>query len=295
MLVAVVLVAALGVCTAVYVFSNKGVDAAKSEVQTETQVRSTTQPATEVQTKSAAQTDAATSAQEAQADAAASADASADASASADSANPSASVATSSPGSATPSIPEGQVGWVDGGNGKRYWVKPEDGTLACHEWIEIDGVYQAFDDDGSWVTLGDVIPPGDEANVASMSERQRAVVDACSVTPWPGKALCAAWVSSVFETAGEGPVSGNACDMADEWCDSSDLSALRPGMIIAVPSHGRTENGQIWGHVCIYVGGGLIMDSGTYGIRTSSLGSWLAWFGDLNTPQWGWANGVPLA
>lgn len=187
-----------------------------------------------------------------------------------------------------------QVGWIDDGSGKRYWVKPEDGTLANHEWIEIDGVYQAFDDDGSWVTLGDVVPPNDTQNVQSMSDRQRAVISATDSTPWPGKALCAAWVSEVFSNAGEGGVGGDACDIARAWCVSDDLAELKPGMVIAVTSHPRTENGQLWGHVCIYIGNGLIRDSGTYGIRTSSLGSWLAWFGASERPRWGWANGVSL-
>lgn len=185
------------------------------------------------------------------------------------------------------------TGWVHDG-GKSYWIKPEDGMLANHEWIEIDGVYQAFDDDGSWVTYGDVIPPNDAENLDNMSERQWAVINACDETPWPGKALCAGWVSDVFVNAGEGPVYGDACDLANSWCVSDDLSELKPGMIIAVTSHPRTENGKIWGHVCIYIGNGLIRDSGTYGIRKSSLGSWLAWFGASETPKWGWANGENL-
>ena len=187
-----------------------------------------------------------------------------------------------------------QVGWVEDGSGKTYWVKPEDGTLANHEWIEIDGVCQAFDDDGSWVTLGDVVPPGDAENMANLSDRQRRVIASCDETPWPGKGLCAGWVSSVFANAGEPYVGGDACDIARAWCWSDDLAELKPGMVIAVASHPRTENGKVWGHVCIYVGDGLIRDSGTYGIRRSSLGSWLAWFGASETPKWGWANGISL-
>ena len=187
------------------------------------------------------------------------------------------------------------VGWVDGDDGKRYWVKPEDGLLASHEWVEIEGVYQAFDDDGSWVTLGDVVPPYDEDNVRDMTERQRAVVAACDSTPWPGKSLCAAWVSSVFSNAGGPSVGGDACDMARAWCTSSSLDDLKPGMIIAVTSHGRTDAGKTYGHVCVYIGEGLIRDSGTYGVRKSSLGSWLAWFGDLESPKWGWAGDVDLS
>ncbi len=187
-----------------------------------------------------------------------------------------------------------RTGLIDDGSGKRWWLN-DDGTLASHEWIEIDGVYQAFDDDGSLVTFGEVIPEGDAARLAALSSRQQAVLDACKSTPWPGKALCALWVSNVFANAGEPSVPGDACDLARAWCHSSELSELEPGMIIAVESHSRTENGKIWGHICIYIGDGLICDSGTYGIRTSSLGSWLAWFGDSQQPRWGWANGIDLS
>lgn len=187
-----------------------------------------------------------------------------------------------------------RTGWTDGEDGNRRWLKPEDGTMATHEWVEIDGIWQPFDDDGSWVTSGEVIPPDDAANVENMSVRQSAVVESCDQTPWPGKALCAAWVSQVFVNAGEPSVDGDACDLARNWCTTDDLAQLRPGMIIAVTSHSRTENGKIWGHVCIYEGNGIVRDSGTYGVRRSQLGSWLAWFGTDESPRWGWANGIPL-
>ena len=187
-----------------------------------------------------------------------------------------------------------QTGWIDDGSGKRYWIRPEDGTIPSHEWIEIDGVFQAFDDDGSWVNDGDILPPGDAENVANMSARQKAVIEACDITPWPGKGLCAGWVSSVFVNAGEPAVGGDACDIARTWCTSSDLSELKPGMVIAVPTHERTDNGRIWGHVCIYAGNGLVRDSGADSTRWVTLGSWFAWYGTLESPRWGWANGIPL-
>ena len=188
-----------------------------------------------------------------------------------------------------------RTGWAEGEDGRKRWLKVEDGTMATHEWVQVDDYWEPFDDDGSWVTDGETIPPNDAENMASLSDRQRAVIDACDSTPWPGKGLCAGWVSSVFATAGESEVGGDACDMANAWCTSSDLSQLKPGMIIAVPTHSRTENGKIWGHVCVYVGGGVVRDSGTYGIRRIHLGSWLAWFGVDVDPQWGWANGIALA
>lgn len=187
-----------------------------------------------------------------------------------------------------------QTGLVTDDTGTTYYIKPDTGELATHEWVVLDGVFQAFDDDGSMVTLGEVIPPNDAENVANMTTRQRAVVDACDYTPWPGFGLCAAWVSNVFVNAGEPSVGGDACDIARAWCHSSDLSELKPGMVIAVPSHPRTENGKIWGHVCIYAGNGLVRDSGRDSIRWVKLGTWLAWYGVTDTPQWGWANGISL-
>jgi hypothetical protein len=187
------------------------------------------------------------------------------------------------------------TGWADAEDGTKRWLK-SDGTMATNEWIEMDdGVWQVFDVDGTWVTQDEIVPPDDAAHVAEMSARQQAVVNACDVTPWPGKALCARWVSDVFINAGEGAVGGDACDIANTWCISSDLADLRPGMVIAVPSHPRTDNGKIWGHVCIYVGNGYVRDSGTYGVRKVQLSTWFAWFGASNTPKWGWANGVSLA
>lgn len=188
-----------------------------------------------------------------------------------------------------------RTGWAKGEDGRRRWLKTEDGTMATHEWVKVDDFWEPFDDDGSWVTNGETIPPNDAEDMASLSDRQRAVITACDNTPWPGGGLCAGWVSSVFATAGEPEVGGDACDMANAWCTSSDLSQLKPGMIIAVPTHSRTENGKIWGHVCVYVGGGIVRDSGSYGIRRIHLGSWLAWFGVDVAPQWGWANGIALA
>lgn len=187
-----------------------------------------------------------------------------------------------------------QTGWIDDGSGKRYWVRPEDKTLPHHEWIEIDGVFEPFDDDGSWVNNGEVMPPNDAENVASMTERQQAVIDACDITPWPGRGYCAAWVSDVFVNAGEPAVYGDACDIARAWCTSDDLSELKPGMVIAVTTHERTENGLIWGHVCIYAGNGLVRDSGATSTRWVTLGSWFAWYGTLESPHWGWANGIAL-
>ena len=50
--------------------------------------------------------------------------------------------------------------------------------------------------------------------------------------------------------AGVGYFGGNACDMFNAWCYSSDRSALQVGMIVADSSHSGTGiPGLIYGHV----------------------------------------------
>lgn len=93
---------------------------------------------------------------------------------------------------------------------------------------------------------------------------QQAVVNACHTTPSPGLGLCAMWVSQVFSNAGYGYASGNACDMYNAWCTSSNRGDLKPGMIVAVSSHAHTSAGRIYGHIGIYVGGGVMMDNVGY-------------------------------
>ena len=184
-------------------------------------------------------------------------------------------------------------GWLEL-EGKRYWLKSEDGAMAHHEWCEVDGVWEVFDDDGAWIEGEDMTPPDDAQNMESMSERQRAVVEACDTTPWQGKGWCAAWVWLVFVNAGEPAGGGDACDIANLYCTSDDLMELKPGMVVAVPSHPQSENGKIWGHVCIYVGKGMVMDNGGTSVRTMRLGSWAAWFGATHPAKWGWNSGVSL-
>ena len=63
------------------------------------------------------------------------------------------------------------------------------------------------------------------------------VVASAYTVPTPGSGLCAMWVSQVFSNAGLGYWSGNANDMYNSWCFTSDRSALCPGMIVATPTH----------------------------------------------------------
>lgn len=126
------------------------------------------------------------------------------------------------------------------------------------------------------------------------SPRQQAILSACGSTPSPGAGWCAAWVSAVYRNAGLGTWSGNACDMYERWCTSSDPADLRPGMIIAVSSHSHTAAGRAYGHVGIYIGNGQVMQN-VGAITTQSLDSWIAYYGTTVTPRWGWLGGTDLS
>lgn len=120
------------------------------------------------------------------------------------------------------------------------------------------------------------------------------VIDACYSTPSPGLGLCAGWCSMVMANAGYGSVSGNANDMYAEFCHSSDRSELMPGMAVAVSSHPNTSAGRIYGHIGMYIGGGMMMDN-VGEIRTISVDEWCDYYGGTCAPRWGWLNDVVLS
>ena len=127
------------------------------------------------------------------------------------------------------------------------------------------------------------------------SGKQQAVVNACYSTPSPGQNWCAAWVTNVFRNAGVGYFGGNACDMFNAWCYSSDRSALQVGMIVADSSHSGTgAPGLIYGHVGIYVGGGIVM-SNEGAITSKSLDAFIRFYGTGSGVRWGWLGGIALS
>lgn len=136
--------------------------------------------------------------------------------------------------------------------------------------------------------------PGNGQGSSAAGNLQQLVVSWAHKTPSPGVGLCAWWVSDVFERAGLGNVPGNADDMYNAWCTSSNKSNLQVAMIIAVSSHSHTWAGRIYGHVGIYVGDNTVMDNVGY-IRSINVDSWIGYYGDTVTPRWGWANGRNLA
>lgn len=129
---------------------------------------------------------------------------------------------------------------------------------------------------------------------ADASARQQAVVNAAFAETYHEGGYCAEWVMLVYERVGIGrEYGGDARDIYWSWCTSSDLSTLRPGMVIAVPTHDGTSAGRIYGHVAIYVGGGMVRDNVGY-IRMTPVEEWVGYYSSLATPRWGWYGGIPL-
>lgn len=127
---------------------------------------------------------------------------------------------------------------------------------------------------------------GEEYQAATAA--QKGVVDAAKRTPSPGNGLCAKWVSQTLTRAGYAYQNGNANDMYNNCCTSSNRNDLKVGMLIAVPRHPHTSAGRTYGHVGIYIGDNQVMDNvGT--VRTISLDEWINYYDDMETPKWGWA------
>ena len=82
--------------------------------------------------------------------------------------------------------------------------------------------------------------------------------------------------------------------MYNAWCTSSNKSTLKPGMVIAVPTHPQTRAGRIYGHIGIYVGNGIVRQN-IGRISEQSLDSWISFYGKTATPRWGWCMGIPLS
>lgn len=129
---------------------------------------------------------------------------------------------------------------------------------------------------------------------ADATPRQQAVVNAAFAETYHEGGYCAEWVMRVYERVGLGrQYGGDARDIYWAWCTSSDLSTLRPGMVIAVPSHAGTYMGSIYGHVAIYVGGGMVRDNVGW-VRMTPVEDWISYYSSTTTPRWGWYGGIPL-
>lgn len=173
------------------------------------------------------------------------------------------------------------TGWFRDADRLWYYLMAS-GQMATG-WNSIDNGEYFFNAAGAWVE------PERSARTSSQSQ----IVGRCYNVPSPGVGLCSEWVSEVFYPVLGSYPNGDACDMFWNWCHSRDISQLKVGMIVAVPTHTHTNAGARWGHIAIYVGNGMVMDNIGY-IRTTSLAWWLNYYHTTATPQWGWVLNTPL-
>lgn len=173
------------------------------------------------------------------------------------------------------------TGWFR--DADRLWYYLMSSGQMATGWNSIDNGEYFFNAAGAWVE------PERSAHTSSQSQ----IVGRCYNVPSPGVGLCSEWVSEAFYPVLGSYPNGDACDMFWNWCHSRDISQLKVGMIVAVPTHTHTNAGARWGHIAIYVGNGMVMDNIGY-IRTTSLAWWLNYYHTTATPQWGWVLNTPL-
>ena len=148
-------------------------------------------------------------------------------------------------------------------------------------------------DDG-FLTLEDVqVTSGQPLSQANANQRR--LVQSAYSTPSAPAGYCAQWVEDVYANAGFGMFMGDACDLYDMYCHSSNLADLKAGMIVAVSTHPHSTAGSIWGHVGVFVGDDTVRDSVFGYVRTSSLQEWMSYYGATVPVKWGWLGNVNVA
>jgi len=141
-----------------------------------------------------------------------------------------------------------------------------------------------------------VIEAGHEPQaLMAASALQRRFVACAHGTPCTGQDLCASWVEQAFSRLGLGVVLGSAAELYDGYCHYDDTADLKVGMIVATPQHPYSAQGLRHGHVGIYVGDGLVMDSVESGVRKVPLLLWLSAYGLMADPRWGWLGSLGLS
>lgn len=133
-------------------------------------------------------------------------------------------------------------------------------------------------------SFGNAFYPGGGQDYASAEQWQKDIVNACSRVGWPGASLCATWSNRVYEAAGH-PCSGNGNSVLGHQGygasyypsrATTDLSQIKVGMLVSAQFGSNTVPGNTYGHVGIYIGDGMVMDSINSGIRTISLSEWVS-------------------
>jgi hypothetical protein len=140
-----------------------------------------------------------------------------------------------------------------------------------------------------------LIEPGHEPQaLMDASALQRRFLACAHGTPCTGQDLCASWVEQAFSRLGLGVVLGSAADLYNGYCHYDDTADLKVGMIVATSAHPFTAQGLHHGHVGVYAGDGMVMDSVETGVRKVPLHLWLSAYGLMEDPRWGWLGSMGL-
>ncbi len=180
-------------------------------------------------------------------------------------------------------------GWVHGygeDGVDRFFDRSTGRMLISGTYIIDRAVYRA-DIEGN-LTLS---PFGQHLDAASA--KQLKVVSAAWNEPTTPLGWCALWVHNVFESYGIVDVYGNANDLYNEYCTSSNPADLQVGMIVAVSRHPGNSGGRVYGHIGIYVGDGIVLDS-SGSVRVWNVEDWINSYNGWVTPKWGWYGGRSL-
>lgn len=110
---------------------------------------------------------------------------------------------------------------------------------------------------------------------------------------------CAKWVSGIYQAAGCGYPGGNAIDYWTRWGSSGSTRTDNiPVGAVVVGSGSGSELGNLYGHVGIYIGNGMVADNiGRH--RITTLEAWIAYNagvcqGYRGFIGWVWPYGQPI-
>ncbi|QGM92008.1 hypothetical protein GIR35_12430 [Enterococcus faecalis] len=119
---------------------------------------------------------------------------------------------------------------------------------------------------------------------SSAEQWQKDLVDTCQRVPWPGASLCATWTSNVYRSCGHEVYGNGNSVLGHQGYGASyypsrattDFSKIKVGMLVSAQYGSNSAAGNTYGHVGIYIGDGMVMDSVNTGVRTISLSDWVS-------------------
>lgn len=121
------------------------------------------------------------------------------------------------------------------------------------------------------------------------------LMKAIQSTAFPGNDLCATWTSRVMNKVYGKYMYGNGIDQTRNYCHSSNLSAIKPGMLIGCE---HSPWSYTYGHIAIYVGNNKVYSSERGGIKVRGLTEFISMYGPQNggsQVRWGWAFNTPIS